>query len=537
MMSMSADSRTRPGADIDRAEAKSPPLVPDGAGFSVLFPESVHREEMEAVPDYFRDLNIDQIVEGIVTGREEYNLRPFLHAPLHDVEAIRYRHGVFRDCRDAQIAKAMEAFAADMRLVRKNLAQIKKLSERLQEQAWLLDTTSLYCDACVRLRDALRDAHVQSDALKAFRAYLSHYTQSTSFATMKRDAAAIHQDLFALRYKVLINGSTFTVQRYEGEIDYSADVLDTFERFKQAQAKDHHSGKFQEWPNMNHVEAKILEFVAHLFPEPFARLDAFCSRYATFRDPTVRRFDREIQFFLGYLAYIQDLPQQAFCEPEIATSDKEVSARDAFDLALAVKLAKDKTSVVRNDFELRGKERILIVSGPNQGGKTTFSRMFGQVHYLAAMGCPVPSTEARLYLFDQLFTHFEREESIDTLSGKLQDDLNRVHDILMRATPRSVVILNEIFTSTSLADALFLSKRVIAKILKMDMLAVWVTFVDELSRIGPETVSMVSDVVDNDPSQRTFRIKRKVADGKSYAMTLAQKHGLTYERVLERVNE
>jgi DNA mismatch repair ATPase MutS len=148
----------------------------------------------------------------------------------------------------------------------------------------------------------------------------------------------------------------------------------------------------------------------------------------------------------------------------------------------------------------------------------------------------VPGNSARLFLFDGLFTHFEREETIETLSGKLQDDLNRIHDILARATPKTIVILNEIFTSTSLEDALFLSKRIIEKILEKDMLAIWVTFVDELSVLGPATVSMVSDVVAEDPTRRTFRILRKPADGKSYAMSLAEKHRLTYDRIIERVS-
>lgn len=505
------------------------------ASFSILFEAETDHEQISGQPPYFTDLNIDQIVDGIVAGRDEYDLRAFFNAPLRRVEAIQYRNAVFRDLRIGAVAAALRAFAGEMRLIREHFEQIKKLSEPRQKQAWLLDAIDHYCSACIALGETIRTQKIGSQGLTRLLSHLEAYTASHRFESMRKDVGAIKADLAALRYKVIIEGASFTVQRYEGEIDYSADVIDTFARFKQGNVKDHHSGKFNEWPTMNNVEEKILEFVSLLYPEPFARLASFCERNADFRDPVLQRFDREIQFYAGFYEYIRPLTNAPFCYPEMSTADKAVSGSNGYDLALAVKLGKEGGQAVPNSFDLHDDERILVVSGPNQGGKTTFARMFGQMHYLGAVGCPVPGDRAKLHLFDALYTHFEREESIETLSGKLQDDLTRVRDILASASSHSVVILNEIFTSTSLADALFLSKRVIADIIRQDMIAVWVTFVDELSRLGPETVSMVSAVVADDPTRRTFKIERRPADGKSYAITLAKKHGLTYERILERV--
>jgi DNA mismatch repair protein MutS len=110
-----------------------------------------------------------------------------------------------------------------------------------------------------------------------------------------------------------------------------------------------------------------------------------------------------------------------------------------------------------------------------------------------------------------------------------------VNEILRRATTDSVVILNEIFASTTLRDGVFLGTRILRKLIQRDCISVCVAFLDELSTVDAAVVSMVSTVKPDDPSVRTFKVVRRPADGLAHANAIAEKYGLSYQRVRARL--
>jgi DNA mismatch repair protein MutS len=486
---------------------------------------------------YARDLNLDQIVAAVAGDREERDLiTTVLYGRLRDADAVRYRQEVFRDLEDPALLAAIQRFTGLIGEVRAHLRQLDAMQYRHQREGWLLDAAASYCDAVASLAGQLACAPVASRALLAFRDYLASYVASAGFVTLAGDTRSRKDALAQIRYCTRIDGGRVEVSRYTGEADYSAVVLDTFERFKQGAAKDYLI-RYRVQPGMNHIAAQIVELVARLFPEQFTALEEYCRQHAGFLDEGIRQADRELQFYLAFGDYITPVRAAglSFCYPEVSAGSKDVRAAGTFDLALAHKLVSQRIPVVTNDFHLDGPERIAVVTGPNQGGKTTFARTFGQLHHLAAVGCPVPGSAARLFLPDRIFTHFEREEDLAAMSGKLEDDLIRIGDILLDATPASIVILNEIFTSTTVHDARFLGTKLLTKVMRLDALCVYVTFVDELACLGDQIVSMMSTIVPANPAERTYKVVRKPADGLAYALAIAEKYDLTYQRLYDRL--
>lgn len=493
---------------------------------------SLHTER----PSFFKDLNLSAVVDRLLKGKTAYALEPFFYTPLDIAEGIRYRQEVTEDLGEEHLFRLIDTFAGAFDQLRGRLAGAAESAYPLQKDRLFLDAACTYCDAVGTLARELNDCPLTAAGLLAFREYLQEYLRSEDFISFYDQTQALQGELDRVRYEVDTQGFTVSVLSDPEKPGYLGDVRALFRRFEEETEKSY-LASFNDSLQLNHVEARILEGVAGLYPELFARIHTFCETHPDFRDERIVRFDREIQFYVAYLESTQALKTAglSFCRPDLAVEDKAVHSEGGFDLALAFSVVDAGHKVVENDFSLKGEERVIVVTGPNQGGKTTFARMFGQLHFLASLGLPVPGRSARLYLCDRIFTHFEKQEDVATHLSKFEEDVVRIKQIIDAATPRSIVIMNEILSSTSMQDALALSRKILKKIDALDLLCVWVTFLDELLGVSHKTVSMASTVDEQNAARRTFRVIRKPADGLAYALSIAEKYHLTYTDMKKRL--
>ena len=497
---------------------------------SILFPDTEAASESEPQSPFFADLNLDQAVEAIVAGRDEYNLTPFFHLPLHDVDTVVYRHQIFADLEDDTVAGAVRTFADEMKRTRSYLTLAQKQHYAPERQRWFFDAAATYRHAVINLRAAFEQFELDSPGMQALREFLTSYTSLPTFQKLATDIDAVLDGLDRVRYTLRIRGNRVTVSGYHDEADATIEVEDTFARFRE-QAGESHLMTVSDPGSMDHVEARIAQLLARLDPAPFRALEQFCSDHRGFIDDRVARFDREVQFYLAYLDTSgPPQPQRARASATRRSRRRARTppSRMAFDLALADKLVGDSVPVVSNDF-CAGRRGADVRRHRAEPGRQDDLRPHVRP---AALPCRARLSGARprragLFLFDAIFTHFEREEDIADSERQARGRSEAGSRDPRRGDCRdSVVILNEIFNSTSLADAIAAwlegaaGSSSIAR-----LLCVCVTFVDELRALGESVVSMVSTVEADDPANGPSRWCGGRPTGCAYAIAIAAKYG------------
>ncbi|MFJ4654281.1 hypothetical protein ACIP5Y_23685 [Nocardia sp. NPDC088792] len=501
---------------------------------SLLWRDAEHRITGQANPALISDLNLDRIFAEITASDSSETVDRLLRAPLLHSEDVEYRREVFADLSSPTLRAQLEAFSQSITSIRRHLLELATVSHSTLRCRLRLDVLHSYCQTVLSLHQGLNGIVLESRGLASWRDYLNAYVTRAAFTGLVSGCEAALADFGEIRYSMRFDDHRIVVVKASGAPDYAATVEGLFQPFTHGWAPAAQDSV--PWSASVHpVEELVLDELVRLFPLPFHRMMEHSNSYSDFMDPVIDRVGSELQFYFSYLRLVDKLSAHGmeFCLPEVTDSFDGIRVHGAYDLALALKCIGQGEVPVTNDYHLAGNERIIVVTGPNQGGKTTFARTFGQVAYLATLGCPVPANRARMMLTDGVFSHFERREQASDAAGKLQSELTAIKETLDHSTERTIIILNESFSSTTTVDALYIGRQVLQKISERKSIAVFVTFLDELSGLDG-VVSMVAGI-GGDATLRTFRLERKPADGRAYAMALADQFDLSYDAIVGRV--
>ena len=147
------------------------------------------------------------------------------------------------------------------------------------------------------------------------------------------------------------------------------------------------------------------------------------------------------------------------------------SCRDLYEVCLALTANKRP---VGNDINADGKS-LIIVTGANQGGKTTFLRSFGLAQLMSQSGMFAPAASLQLNIVDGVFTHFKHEEDATMKSGKFDEELSRMNDIANVVTPHALILFNKSFAATNEREGSEIARQIVSALLERPNKVVFVS--------------------------------------------------------------
>ncbi len=143
-------------------------------------------------------------------------------------------------------------------------------------------------------------------------------------------------------------------------------------------------------------------------------------------------------------------------------------------------LARTNPDYVPNDILLDNIGRLLVITGPNSGGKTAYCKTVVQIQLLGQIGCYVPAAAARLVSAERIFYQVPEPGRLDEGMGRFGHELKRTREIFFNSTARSLVVLDELSEGTTFEEKMELSEYVLAGFYKLGASTLLVTHNHEL---------------------------------------------------------
>lgn len=498
---------------------------------SVLCPPNHKLIEGAKLP-LFVDLNIDQIIDCITEDWDEETKDLYYLLPL-DIETERYRKDFWDELIMDDYIESLDNFQELMKYRSTCLKNREDVEEKVQKQVWFLKETIAYVDSVELLHKCLERDNHRSEAFTELKKFIEEYRKTDYYDDLLRESKRLEATLKGFNIAIVYENDRITIEAGSGKYEYEDHLNKVFSIANDAREKNQIKSPFASELDMSYLESRVLELFGKKNKDFLLDLSAYNKVFGKYLDEQFIALEKEIKLYLSFYKFMKKMEAKGFCFCNPKKNCDKLSAEGLYDLALACASLENEKPVIDNDIFLKDNEKFLVLTGPNQGGKTTFARSLGQMVYLAKMGLNVAARSCEMPFYEEILTHFSVEESVESGKGKLMDELTRLKPMMKKGDRPSFVIINELFTTAANYDAVEMGKRVLKYFTNNNCQGIYVTHLGELTSCCDGLVSLRA-MLDSDRHQ-TFKIQRGDYEEFSGPNNLIEKYGLTYEKIMERL--
>lgn len=236
------------------------------------------------------------------------------------------------------------------------------------------------------------------------------------------------------------------------------------------------------------------------------------------------------------------------CAPVLCPMEARIfRAEGLYNPAVALKLPEGET-IVPNSIAFDSTPEnamIYVLTGPNRGGKSVITCAIGLCQVMLQLGMYLPAASCEISPADGIYTHFPTgaDDTID--KGRLGEECARLGEIFDAVTGDSLVLLDESLSSTGSYEASYIAAEVLAGLSQVGCRCLFSTHLHELAaevdRINAQSAASGGVRIDTlvagieGAGKRSFIISRAKPDGRSYARDIAERYGLTYDKIMEKI--
>ena len=519
-------------------------------GFHSILFGSMEPELREEEPDFFHDLQLDYLLEQILAQGKSYQTEPYFYTFPKSKELILYRQQVCRDMESEELCVAVQDFCRRMQESRSLMDLSIKSKGEAQSATYHLQSATLYFEALQQLDKELQTLSLASDGMKMFAGYVKQEIVKLKEAGFVAALTEANRFFSELSFSLSMDPDKLMVteneedDRKDGKTaskDLQKNYFEELNKLLGQEPEEKGYAMVDIFPDpleISYLERILVGLLKKSKPKVFQTIRDFKEHFPIFYSEGLLRFEEEVQFYLCLqrfrtktmgMGYPMELPNISECQ--------EFFGSGVYDLALVWKQAENDYTVVSNEFELKGKPSFFVVTGPNQGGKTTFARSMGQTVYFSLMGLYANADSFTMPMLQGISTHFEAEETLQSNSGKLKEEINRLLPMMSRIqNKKHFVILNELFTTATTHDAMLMGRKVMESFLKRECYGIYVTHIQELAEETEQIISLVAQLKPGEEGKRSYRMLPMKAQGYGYSDALVKKFRLEYDDIIRRLS-